>query len=71
MDIPEKLDKIMQRMMAPKLEERFPTPEAVMHALLPFLEKRAVRARAMPVLAAPPSIHWRRPSFQDPSPLAC
>lgn len=37
-EIPESLDSIIERMMAFHPTDRYPTPRAVMHALLPFVE---------------------------------
>jgi response regulator RpfG family c-di-GMP phosphodiesterase/tRNA A-37 threonylcarbamoyl transferase component Bud32 len=37
-EVPESLENVVQRMMALRPEDRYPTPQAVMHALLPFLE---------------------------------
>jgi putative two-component system response regulator len=36
--LPAALEAVVARMMAPRPEDRFPTPEAVMTALLPFLQ---------------------------------
>jgi putative two-component system response regulator len=36
--LPAALDAVVARMMAPRPEDRYPTPEAVMTALLPFLQ---------------------------------
>jgi putative two-component system response regulator len=36
--VPAELDAVVARMMAPQREERYATPQAVMRALLPFLE---------------------------------
>jgi response regulator RpfG family c-di-GMP phosphodiesterase len=38
LDIPVGVDEVLSRMMAPKQENRFNSPEAVMRALLPFLK---------------------------------
>jgi response regulator RpfG family c-di-GMP phosphodiesterase len=37
-EVSAELDAVVQRMMAPDPEDRFPTPQAVMRALLPFLK---------------------------------
>ena len=37
-DVPPELDAVVSRMMAVNPEERYPTPEAVMRAMLPFLK---------------------------------
>ena len=42
-DIPEALENVLSRMMALAPGERYPTPEAVMHALTPFLDAQAAR----------------------------
>ena len=41
-DIPQDLENVMGRMLALRPEDRYPTPQAVMHALLPFLENPAL-----------------------------
>lgn len=40
-DIPEALDSLIQQMVALKPADRLPAPQAVMHALLPFLDNPA------------------------------
>lgn len=40
-DVPEALDAVLTRMMALNPEERYPTPQVVMHALLPFLTRKS------------------------------
>jgi response regulator RpfG family c-di-GMP phosphodiesterase/serine/threonine protein kinase len=40
-EIPEALEDLLQQMLALRPADRLPTPEAVMHALLPFLDTRA------------------------------
>jgi response regulator RpfG family c-di-GMP phosphodiesterase len=40
-EVSAELDELVQRMMAVNPEDRFPTPEALMHALLPFLKPEA------------------------------
>jgi response regulator RpfG family c-di-GMP phosphodiesterase/serine/threonine protein kinase len=37
-DLPPELDNVLKRMLAPRPEDRLATPQAVMHALAPFLE---------------------------------
>jgi response regulator RpfG family c-di-GMP phosphodiesterase len=37
-DVPAELDAVMGRMMALEPADRYPTPQAVMHALLPFVK---------------------------------
>jgi response regulator RpfG family c-di-GMP phosphodiesterase/serine/threonine protein kinase len=37
-DLPTELDTVLRRMLATRPEDRYPTPEAVMAALLPFLK---------------------------------
>ena len=44
-DIPAALDAVLERMMALDPADRYPTPQAVMHALLPFLQRNS---REMP-----------------------
>ncbi len=39
-EIPEELEDVLQHMIALRPADRLPTPEAVMHALLPFLDSR-------------------------------
>lgn len=40
-DLPVELDAVVSRMMAVEPDERFPTPQAVMQALLPFLPSKS------------------------------
>ncbi len=40
-EIPEELENLLNRMMAIRPEDRLATPQAVMHALLPFLDREA------------------------------
>lgn len=40
-DVPPALDKVLQRMLALRPNDRFGTPRAVMNALLPFLERES------------------------------
>jgi response regulator RpfG family c-di-GMP phosphodiesterase len=40
-DVSAELDRVVQRMMAIEPDDRFPTPEALMQALLPFLKPEA------------------------------
>ncbi len=46
-DIPVELDAVVTRMMALKPEDRFATPQAVMHALTPFF-KQGIRDYVLP-----------------------
>ena len=39
--VPHELDQILTRMMATKTEDRYPTPQAVMRALLPFVRSKS------------------------------
>ncbi len=52
-DIPEALEEVMMRMMAIRPEDRFEHPQAVMHALMPFVSNSTqfgqFRARETPV----------------------
>ncbi len=36
-DVPAELETVMRRMMAHQREDRYPTPQALMRALLPFV----------------------------------
>jgi len=49
-ELPPELDTVIERLMAPHPEARFPSAQAVMNALLPFLEG-ASRPRPLPALA--------------------
>ncbi|AMV30128.1 Cyclic di-GMP phosphodiesterase response regulator RpfG [Gemmata sp. SH-PL17] len=49
-EIPAGLDAVLSRMMVAEVDQRYPTAEAAMRALLPFLPNTAV---ALPVTAAP------------------
>jgi response regulator RpfG family c-di-GMP phosphodiesterase len=40
-DVPEALDAVMKRMLELNPDERYPTPQVVMHALLPFLTRKS------------------------------
>jgi response regulator RpfG family c-di-GMP phosphodiesterase/tRNA A-37 threonylcarbamoyl transferase component Bud32 len=56
-DVPEELDAVVRRMMAIRPDDRFPNPQAVMHALLPFLQPNpsaTIAAPAKIVLPAEP-----------------
>ncbi len=37
-DLPEELDGVLQRLLATNAEDRYPNPQAALHALLPFLK---------------------------------
>ncbi|MBV9125305.1 MAG: protein kinase [Planctomycetes bacterium] len=52
-ELPAELDGVVARMMALKPEDRFPTPQAVMQALLPFLQADARDLPARPTPRAP------------------
>ena len=47
-DVPENLDAIVRRMMAVRPDDRFPNPQAVMHALLPFVQSTPSAMIAVP-----------------------
>lgn len=40
-DVPEALDAVLTRMMELNPDDRYPTPQVVMHALLPFLARKS------------------------------
>lgn len=47
-DVPPELNGIIAKMMATKPEDRFPTPQAVMRALLPYLRSRSGESVYLP-----------------------
>jgi response regulator RpfG family c-di-GMP phosphodiesterase len=52
-DVPEGLDTVVSRMMAVKPDDRYPTPQAVMRALVPFLNPEEYDARLLPSRPGP------------------
>ncbi len=49
------LDAVVARMMAPLPDDRYPTPQAVMEALIPFVSDKYAQAANVARAAAPPS----------------
>ena len=49
-DVPQVLDQVLAKMMAPEVEDRYSTPMEVMRALLPFLKPDTLLALAVPNL---------------------
>ncbi|MFO0865816.1 MAG: protein kinase [Gemmataceae bacterium] len=47
-EVPEELDAIVRRMMSIRPDDRYPNPQAVMHALLPFLQPNPSATIASP-----------------------
>src|SRR5580704_10121709 len=60
-DCPPELDDILRRMMATKQDDRYPTPQAVMQALLPFLRADSPEHQpsVLPKSGLPGSINGR------------
>jgi response regulator RpfG family c-di-GMP phosphodiesterase len=54
-EIPAGLDAVLSRMMAADPNQRYPSAEAAMRALLPFLTQPALRGEAMPVFDRTPA----------------
>jgi response regulator RpfG family c-di-GMP phosphodiesterase/serine/threonine protein kinase len=55
-DLPAELDSVIQRMMACNPDDRYPTPQAVMNALLGFLRTDAKRTPQEPALTGDPRL---------------
>ncbi|MCI0741172.1 MAG: protein kinase [Gemmataceae bacterium] len=66
-DVPEELDQIIQKLMALKAEDRFPNPQAVMRALLPFL-KSDMREHWMTAESRLPSLNGAPKQAQGDGP---
>lgn len=47
-DVSAELDAVVTRMLTVNPDQRFPTPEAVMHALLPFLPRKTRESAILP-----------------------
>jgi response regulator RpfG family c-di-GMP phosphodiesterase len=67
-DLPAELDNVIRTMMALRPADRYPTPQAVMHALLPFLK---ADLREYSVISAPASLRSEKspssvPQLQSP-----
>ncbi len=54
-DVPAELDAVVTRMMACRPDDRYPTPQAVMNGLLPFLEAQSLN-HPPPTCTAQPSL---------------
>jgi response regulator RpfG family c-di-GMP phosphodiesterase len=52
-DVPAPLDAVLARLLAPRPDDRYATPQAVMRALTPFRGDVVTSALAAPVLATP------------------
>jgi response regulator RpfG family c-di-GMP phosphodiesterase len=52
-DLPAAIDAVLARMMAPDPDDRYPTPQVVMRALLPFLKQEPAVALGADLLTTP------------------
>jgi response regulator RpfG family c-di-GMP phosphodiesterase len=65
--IPAELDAVVARMMACDPSDRYPTPEAVMKALLPFLKPESRDQIVLPGTKSSASVHLVNPAAAAPS----
>lgn len=56
-DVPAELEAVLQRLMALQPDERFPTPQSVMRALLPFLKTDVRDNFSVPLVPMPAEPH--------------
>ncbi len=56
-DLPRELDEVVTRMMAPRPDDRYQTPQAVMQAMLPFLKPDSLAMPPMPMSMARSTYH--------------
>jgi response regulator RpfG family c-di-GMP phosphodiesterase len=49
-ELPAELEEVVCRMMAPRLEDRYQTPQAVMQAMLPFLKSDSWVFQSVPMI---------------------
>ena len=64
-DVPNELETVVQRMMAHEREERYPTPQALLRALLPFVKSPNLRGSGPssdPYLTLPAGLEAMPPS---------
>lgn len=66
-DLPAGLEAVLGRMMAVSPDQRYPTPQAVMHALLPFLRSQTRESVSLPSLLPSTGIPQALPTINSPS----
>jgi response regulator RpfG family c-di-GMP phosphodiesterase len=49
-DLPAELEEVVCKMMAPRIEDRYQTPQAVMQAMLPFLKSDSWVFQSLPMI---------------------